>query len=293
MSSRIRSLLFLLAYLAIVYNLDKFNLLLNTSLNLHTVLYLVITIAVLCLIAIPGSIKLPMWAYLAGWCVVYLAARWIIYPASPLWLGANITVTLLEIALLVIAVILAYYLAKQLHKVDELFEKIVLPTSDPQVRNMNAAIKDIEIEFSRSRRYKHPLSLMVLEPSKYTLDEDLDRIIMENQKKISHRYLTSKLAEVIVRQVLRTDMVITKDWDGHFIIVCPENNAEGTSILAQRIREDVKTNLGVSIQYGIAAFPADALTLEELFQHAENNLAQDGQITQISASAKERPADSD
>jgi GGDEF domain-containing protein len=127
--------------------------------------------------------------------------------------------------------------------------------------------------------------MMIIEPTQYSLHEDLERIVRENQKKSSRKYLAARLAEIITQQARRTDMVMTKNWDGRFIILCPENNSDGTSILAQRIQTDVKANLGVSIQYGIATFPGDALTLDELLRRAETNMTAVRHVGHISGQA--------
>ncbi|MDR3575824.1 MAG: hypothetical protein P4L50_18335 [Anaerolineaceae bacterium] len=289
MSIRIRAILFLFVYLAVVYNLDKLGLLVGINLALYPLLYIVMTIAVFGIIAITGAIKIPRVGHIAGWAAVYLLGRWLFYPQSPFWMGTNIYQTVTEITLLAVAVILAYHLADQLHKIDELGRIISLPSTVRQVRNFSSSLEDIKVEFGRSRRYNHPLSLMVIEPSQFTLKEDLDRIILENQKRISRRILAARLAEIIIHQTRRIDMIMTKNWDGRFIILCPEDNTKGANKLAQRIQSDVKTNLGVSIQYGIAAFPSDALTLEDLLRHAETNLTSTGQVAYLSGQTVNKP----
>jgi len=281
MSSRIRTILGLFAYLAVIYNLDKLGIQAGVSLTLYPVLYVVMTMAILLVIAFSAQVKIPLVGCICAWSAVYLIGRWVLYPASRFWVGMNIYQTVTEMTLLAVAVALAYHLAIQLHQIEELGSLFSLPTSVRQVRTLHSAIEDIKVEFVRSRRYNHPLSLMVIEPSQFTLKEDLNRIIRENQKKVSRRYLAARLAEIIIHQARRTDMIMTKDWDGHFIILCPENNTDGTSTLAQRIQADVKNSLGVSIQYGIAAFPSDALTWEELVRRAETNMAASGTDPQI------------
>lgn len=283
------SILYLFAYMAVVYNLDKLGLQVGLSLTLSPAMYIVMTVAVFGIIAISGSIKIPLIGHITGWSAVYLLGRWVLYPGSPFWMGMNIYQTITEITLLALAVILAYHLADQLHKITELGNMISLPGTIRQVRNFSNSIEDMKVEFGRSRRYNHPLSMMVIEPAQYTLKEDLDRIILENQKKISRRILATRLAEIIIRQTRRIDMIMTKDWDGHFIILCPENNTNGADKLAQRIQAEVKTNLGVSIQYGIAAFPTDALTLEELIQRAETNISSNGQVAYLSGQVIKKP----
>ena len=281
MSQRIRSVLFLFLYLALVYNLEKLGMQVGVNLTLYPLLYMVVTAAVLVIIATVGLFKVSLIGNVAVWSGIYLLGRWILYPTAPFWMGMNIYQTVTEVVLLAIAVALAHSLANQLHHIDELGKALTLPASVHQVRNFTNAVEDMKVEFIRSRRYNHPLSLMIIEPAQFNLKQDLEKIVRENQKKLSRRLLATELAEIIVRQTRRTDMIVTKNWDGRFIVLCPENSTDGTSALAQRIQADVKSNLDIPIHYGIAAFPADALTLEELLRHAESNMA-NGLISYIS-----------
>lgn len=289
MSGRIRLILGLFAYFTVIYNLTYLGQWINVNLTFQPVFYIVVTIAVLGIIALSPLLKISLIWHIVGWSVIYLLGYWVLSPDSPFWMGTNIYQTLTEITLLGVALTIAYRLSTQVHKIDDLGAMISYPSSVREVRNFKSAFEDIKVEFVRSRRYNHPLSLMVIEPSKFTLNEDLDRIILENQKRISHRYLAARLGDIIVTQARRTDMILTKNWDGRFIILCPENNSNRTNILAQRIQSDVKNILGVSIQYGIAAFPNDALTFDDLLRQAETNMSTVGRVTQISAQVKDMP----
>ncbi len=281
MNSRNRLIIALIAYLAAVYNLDELGQLIGVNLTLFPILYIVMTIAVLGVIFLGSLKQIPLVAYIGVWLMVYILGRWLFYPDAPFWVGMSIYQMVTEMTLLGVSIAIAHRLEVKLHQIEDLGRMITLPTTVRQVRNFSSSIEDIKVEFVRSRRYNHPLSLMVLEPAQFTLQEDLDRIIRENQKKISRKYLASRLAEIIIHQARRSDMIMTKDWDGRFVILCPENNASGTNVLAQRIQTDVKNSLGVSVQYGIAAFPTDALTLEELIRRAETNMTEAGPNPQI------------
>jgi len=54
--------------------------------------------------------------------------------------------------------------------------------------------------------------------------------------------------------------------------LCPETNAASSEILRQRIQTAVKSSLGVSLTIGVASFPDDALTFEELLHKASAKL---------------------
>ena len=153
------------------------------------------------------------------------------------------------------AIAIALHLAVKLQKIEELGRTITFPDAVRQVRNFSNSVEDIKVEFIRSRRYNHLLSLMVIEPAEYTLQEDLERLIRENQKKISRKYLASRLAEIIIHQARRSDMIMAKDWDGRFVILCPGNNASGTNVLAQRIQAAVKTVWAFRSKMELQLFP--------------------------------------
>lgn len=282
MSARIRSFIVLITYLAIVYNLEKLGQLAGITFSFYPFLYIIITLAVIVSFALT-AMKIPLFMLTIGWSGVYLLGRLALYSTDSPFTGIHIYQAVTEVAILAGALALADHAAKELNKLEELGLMITVPNSVNQIRNFNNAIEDIKKEFIRSRRYNHPLSLMVIEPSKYTLKEDLDRIIRENQKRMTRRYLSNRLAEIIIHQARRTDMVLSQNGNERFVILCPENNADGTSILAQRIQADVQNHLGVSIQYGIAAFPVDALTLEDLVRSAETKMGQGKSIDEKSS----------
>ena len=90
MNNRNRLILALIAYLAIVYNLNEISRLIGVNSTLFPVLTIVITIAVLAVIFI-GSIKqFKLAAHIGLWLIVYIVSRWLFYPEAPFWAGMNI-----------------------------------------------------------------------------------------------------------------------------------------------------------------------------------------------------------
>ena len=87
------------------------------------------------------------------------------------------------------------------------------------------------------------------------------------------RFVSVSLAKIITREARRTDLIISQgEGDNRFLILCPETKGRDTINLAERIRSTVMDRLGVDINYGIASFPEEALTYEELLQRAEFQL---------------------
>ena len=81
-------ILALIAYLAIVYNLNEMGGLIGVNSSTFPVLNIGITVAVLAVIFI-GSIKqFPLAAHIGLWLMIYLVGRWQFYPGSAI-LGGN------------------------------------------------------------------------------------------------------------------------------------------------------------------------------------------------------------
>jgi hypothetical protein len=51
-------------------------------------------------------------------------------------------------------------------------------------------------------------------------------------------------------------------------VLFPETKPEGLGIFAERVRHLAKEELGLALNFGVASFPEDALTFEDLQQKA-------------------------
>ena len=138
---------------------------------------------------------------------------------------------------------------------------------------VHAAKEEINTEFIRSRRHQHPLSLLVVRPETKLTEAELKKATQEIQKHMISRFVSVSLAKIISREARRTDLIVSQSESDHrFLILCPETRGTDTINLAERIRSTVMDRLGININYGIASFPEEALTSEELLQRAEFQL---------------------
>jgi len=86
------------------------------------------------------------------------------------------------------------------------------------------------------------------------------------------RYVITSLARVISNQLRRTDLVLDQRDQGRFIILSPDTNAASSASVADRIQAAAAVQLGVLVSCGVASFPDEALTFEELVHQAKSNL---------------------
>lgn len=147
-------------------------------------------------------------------------------------------------------------------------ERIALLDSTTELYNRTTIVRIIRDELKRAKRYKHNMGLLVV-----TIDE-LDTI---NKK---HGAAT---VESIIKGVANFLMTAVRDVDiparydnNVFLILCPETEPKGVSVLAERIRSkimltrvsDVGQNWHVTVSQGIAAYPGAAVKADELIQNA-------------------------
>ena len=129
------------------------------------------------------------------------------------------------------------------------------------------------IEFSRAVRYKHNLSLIML---------DLDHFKEVNDK---HGHLTGdkvlQTFATLVKKTIRDIDQFARYGGEEFVLILPEADREGACVLAERIRKLVEdTNFGdadgeplhVTISAGIANYPEHGTSEKEIIESADKVL---------------------
>jgi hypothetical protein len=269
-----RSIIFILAYLFIIFNLERLNIGQESVVGIQFFVLALIVVAIAVIIVFPKLSRIPRVIIFVGLPALYLLGKLIIFNQRPFLGGINANLSIAEIAVIIVGAYLALQLSDDLHEMENIIEKVTIPQMDRKVFTMNEATDEIKTEFVRSRRHNRPLSVVVVEPMQNELPEDIQRTVHEIQQTMMERYVTASLAQMITKEARRTDLVVEEKSRDHerFIVLCPETPSEGSAILADRIRSSAMNSLGISVACGIASFPTEALTFEELLHKAEINL---------------------
>jgi hypothetical protein len=212
-----------------------------------------------------------MYAWVASWLGAYLLIRWLSWQVDPPG-GEQLYLTLTECALLTIGVILARDLDQQLMDYEKALAEIGLPKSSQKIYVWDEAADLVKTEFIRSRRYNHPISLMVIEPTTESLKVQLNRMERDVHRIMMDRFMHTSLARLAAGEARRTDLVIEIENEKRVLVLFPETKPEGLGIFAERIQQLAKEELGLALNFGVASFPDDALTFEDLQQKAIFNL---------------------
>jgi GGDEF domain-containing protein len=264
----------LLIYLTFVFNLERLEWKAGVDgVGVHTFVYMLVIIAITIIIFLSHNHQYSIFIYLFSWSFAYFALRLTIFNDAPIFGGVDTYVTITELAILLVAIFIANQCAIQLHKFESFIDEVYLPARERRIRQAQTAKDEINTEFIRSRRHQHPLSLVALSPDVKTSGSGIKIAVDEIQRHMVNRFITASVAKIITTEARRTDMIISQNNDDNlFYVLCPETKGDDSIALAERIRDAAREHLGISINYGIASFPDEALTYEELAKRAEQHL---------------------
>ncbi|MBI3243742.1 MAG: diguanylate cyclase [Chloroflexi bacterium] len=266
------SLLALLIHLAVFYNIERLDFGRQSIIDIQSFVYVLGLLALVSIIFIPTLWRLHVSAPLSLWLGVYIICRVTFFNDRPLLGGIDTYLTITELAALSLLIVLTHNVARDLHDFEEAVKNITFADVSRRVQKLEDASENIQLELIRSRRHHYPLTIMLVEPDAKSIRAILHRTVQEVQQAMIARYVITSLARVISKQLRRTDMVLDQHERGRFIIISPDTSASNSDILAQRIKAAAAEQLGVIVSCGVASFPDEALTFEELVHQAETSL---------------------
>ncbi len=135
--------------------------------------------------------------------------------------------------------------------------------------NMRAFKRNLTSELSRSIRYSRPLAVLMLDA------DGLKSVNDEYGHEVGNQ-LIQLLANSMVSSVRASD-VLSRFGGDEFVALLPETDASQALVVGERIRKSVQQShldvaskqLSVTTSIGIAGFPSDGATEEELLEEAD------------------------
>lgn len=262
----------LVSYVIIVNglaNIDQFQ---NNVLNFSPIFFILMASAIFVELLVTGTLikqgmKISRYMFLFFWGVVYLCV-WFFY-----WRVDNVLpmeVLIIQFLLVELAAGLAYDVGERVGQLDKTLDGLSSSAYPNRTRSFQSAEGLIKDEVARSRRYHHPLSVMVMNLEKGKGKDAIDHY-EPLQQDIMERFVNAKIGQIISDLSRPTDIIL-RDQNGQFVILYPETDYRNLPILASRIGQAVNENIGKVIKWGAASFPDDALNFEDLLDAANAKL---------------------
>ncbi len=257
-------------YLALIFVLGQFDYAGHPIINFASYFYLAVMVAIPVTLFFPSISRVSVYVPLFVWAVVYLLLLQVInrnYSANK----GELPVVVLEFILLEVGVWFAHQLALQISHAESVMDALALSAFPNRARDIESESQRIKIELTRSRRYHRPLSIVVIES-----ESEAEKITREMLKSVQHdllsRFTSARVGQIIDDRIRQTDLVL-RDHKGRFIVLCPETDLPSASLLAKRISQAIKERTSLGVLWGVAAFPEEALTFEDLLQKARERLS--------------------
>lgn len=153
---------------------------------------------------------------------------------------------------------------------EELEELEAVSMRDPLtgIFNKRAMLRKLEYELRRAKRYKRPLSLMVLAVDNMEqYQRQYGTMIVEEMIKVTTRILTGSIRDVDISGRCEGETLA---------VIFPETYSSRAMVVAERVRERMKTepvsqemrHLRMTVSLGVVSFPTHARDEHDLMARA-------------------------
>jgi hypothetical protein len=265
-----RSFFWIALYLLLVLVFGQLDHTGTPIINFASYFYVTAIIIVPFMIFVPSLHKVSVVVPMFFWGAIYFALLHIIDRARTG--STDVEENILEMVILEVGVWLSYQLAVGIEHSESLMDSLAQATFPHRAVEMDSASEQIKIEFGRSRRYHRPLSLLVVHA--FPKDEEVVREMLKSlQRDVLTRLSNARIGQAIGEVIRQTDLLV-RDHVGRYVILCPETDSESAVFLAERVRLVVEDRAGLHVNCGVASFPDEALTFEDLLHLARDRSKQ-------------------
>ena len=133
---------------------------------------------------------------------------WRLYSKLP------VQVHLIQFLLVLIAAGLAFEVGRQIGQVTDLLKGLSKRTYPNRTLDLSAAEDRISAELTRSRRYQHPLSVLVVQMNSYARSKLEEHPNL--QRDILAQFASAKVGQIINERARETDLIM-RDEQGRFV----------------------------------------------------------------------------
>lgn len=124
-------------------------------------------------------------------------------------------------------------------------------------------------ELERARRYGNTLTIAVLSVDQEQLKQKKRNLIAATENTEVASYFFFSLISALLRDNLRACDFLTYDVSkDHYVILMPETSAALAEQGIVRLNELIANRIKIMLRAGVAEFPADGLTIEDLVSQA-------------------------
>uniref|UniRef100_A0A7C3UNK9 Diguanylate cyclase n=1 Tax=candidate division WOR-3 bacterium TaxID=2052148 RepID=A0A7C3UNK9_UNCW3 len=136
------------------------------------------------------------------------------------------------------------------------------------IYNRRYLLQWVEDELKKCRRYRLPLSIILIDLDNFkNINDTLGHLTGDKVLRLFGQFL---------KMAIRESDIITRYGGDEFVVLLPNTPKEQVEFVGTRLLEDIKKNkfqdIEISASIGVATYPDDGLTWEDLFTTADRRL---------------------
>jgi hypothetical protein len=197
--------------------------------------------------------------------------------------GTALATTITEIVSIVLSLLLVRQIVYIVLDFEDTITKLTFRQIGLPPRLLHSVdTEELYREVKRSRRFQHPLSMLIVEPELDPKTVDLSAVLEELKASIAMRFMQARLAKMLSEELRDCDL-IAQHGNG-FAVLMPETTAVDALRISDTLRAESKSRLGMDLKVGASSFPEGALTLGGLIDVATDSMVSEARPTEGSTS---------
>jgi hypothetical protein len=260
------TLLALLSALAVFFNIERLGE--HNAANISSPVYVLAFLCVLAVVTFPFLARSRVSTPILLWLTVYSIFK-IFFSHRPT--SGHVYLVITEMTLPSVVIGLAHRMARCVGEFERTLDEITLSGMSHRLQPLEEAMDEIHKHLKLSRRNERPLSLLLVEFELEAQHQSNGSDITEVENSLLQRRALVALSKRLDRMLRRSDLMLETRGKGRIILICPETVKRGAYSLADRIRH-CADGLKIRVSCGTATMPEDAVTFDQLLEHAEARL---------------------
>ena len=268
-----RYILSLVLWLSFFFNVERLYINKTELIDIARSTYFLVTIFGVLGVILPQWRRIPA-ALLLALASLAFAVTKLLYN-RPYWGDGYTYVTLFELTAVLLTVTLAHRVGQLTADFGETLRTLLFSGLEGRIHPAEQAEVIVSREMQSARRGNHALSLLLIEPDTRDAKIDLTITAQEIQRLFARRLALVSLTRLFAANLRGSDSIVDDSNHGRWLLMTSEVQRAQTSAILKRLNEQTTRGFGIKLRFGVASYPEQGLTFEDLVAKAEQDLRAD------------------
>ena len=272
-----RYIFLLVVWIAFFFNIERLHVNRNALINITLPTYIIVTAVIIL------GLMLPRWyrfsaIFVYGVAILSFVVTKLLYD-RPYWGDAYTYLTLFEFASILVTAVLAHRVGQLIADFGETVRALLLTGVDKRVHPQEQAEIIAKQEMLSARRRNYSLSMLLIEADTASAKIKPSTTAHEIQQLLTRRMGLVTLTRLLATNLRTSDSIVDGSEQGRWLLMTAELDRTRASMILDRLNAQSTKGLGIRLKFGIASYPEQGLTFEDLLVRAEQDLKSEHKIS--------------